>query len=1828
MSLEPRRTVINPTIYTNLQRVPNTQNRNNQTSPNTQNPVIEREIHIGPEIYRQYVVQTPAISIRADRVNDSEADMREVYELDSLVFAQQDPYESYEEFINFVNDNQLSTYVIRDENNNNKIIGYYQLEPVKNGDLYIDSIGLKPEYRNSRKGYQTIKYAWEKILDYAKENGASTLSLHVDAGNRNLVRMYQNLGFTIKETLNDYYDNGSDAYFMERPVEDSHAGTAPAEQNQEIEPAEGVTVTAEQAIDEEQVQPEVETTVTTEPAADEEPVQPQTEIIVGSEPETIPVIEENNIVEEPVTEEVTVPEITAPVIEDEKTTELVPELPDEIVEETEVDQTPKLSASEVLFNEKMAQAETELLAMGVEQKDILKYLKACNENNNSYLSCKSDVFNDDLFTCAKYLIQFEKDYKDNKKVLYFGEMNHSAYEKIISSLCEKDSSGNISRVRTDLLPYIREFAKYNMDFNHYDDIIKAATETTDNNSHISTKGLDTAKFLGLYMPTHRVENIINSCKVYNKNNDCYLSETALDCAKSSCTCNSGDDNSYEIEQLLKVSRRKDANGNQQFNPELYYKLKNHIKDDSLGYPNRLFYGSYDIERAYNAGCDLELMLLHGKAILKDEKIDKIARTMEYDKRDKLKYALFRACQYNSKQYSYSGTQYTSEDVIRFDNRVRDKFIELTQGESPVFTELEQIPKILESCKEKNDSFSDYKFNPELVEKAIQLKQAKIPEVNIPAIIEACKISETKTYDGELASIKFSDEIFNAAINALQNDSLYHRSYIVDYIKCSKDTVNGREVFRPQNFERLKHGYMIPSNSRDIESSLAFFNVRDKYNKTFDVDLHEKFISAKCNLSTICNSHSEGEEKEQIFTPSETIIDAYTELKNKNIKYTKRDYDSSNEAPEELLIRACRDKKDYENYTFNPQTYRIILELIDKGYDGRDVLDIIYQCKDGHKFYQPRYEMVKNLLEQGIDIINAGKISKKCVVVDKGTDEQALNKCLELYNMGVKDPVSALCIAGNDNIAYNRLKHAVSKNLPPELISECEVNNEFKDRLYRLALTLQDRNFAPNSIKSLMTVCHEKIENKESFNYDMFNHIADLEELGIEKDNISTILNSCKFKNKFSPEAYEKISQLHYKNFDDNGIAKFFKYTDNNGSFDEEKYNSLLKLTAKHEVLKGLTHDDSYVIEKISNYASAIAEVTELFGEDVMNNVVTAKIDNYIKFVNQSKTLKNKCSESFINDLNDRLNQLPSPELKVKRLSVLGALADKVDENALRTLTSLIKSPEMSDEQIKLANSIFSDKDTDYETRVEKFLREINAPENTRNTLREYLLKSRLDKQINTPKSIEEQMAQMDEFAQKMLTNPNTPLEKKLKYIEEFKAKKADMKANPQKYTTPKLFPKPLENLKRLVKTYVNIPNDDIRFNSSITTTMYNKFGIEVNQDLLESIHYDAKYFDKLFSASPAFVPNFKRLVELQKMNPHRPLSQIRLELPEEGTDKYNRYNELGLIEQIKANQDTVRKFKEHGLDFDRWNTFDENLKSNTFSVEADPETEYKNTKFNLINLFQDEFFNKINSEETKKLMEKLEVQGYTIFNNKLYKNGTEISNNDLEKFTQCVINYITEDKYWKSATVENSELTEDEITGITAFQDHIKDIANHIKEIRGAKTVNDIYLRLSDDSNIGRNIFFGNHVGCCNSVNSSYAGYSAPMHLLNNFNRGVELVDKYGNSYGNSMCFFAEVDGKLTFVIDSFEANGKLGSNPIVTDELIKFGKKVCKEMGREDAQVMLGANYNHIDESKLKTVNADSMKIVGTVSDETYCDSVGGSNVKDAINNGKKNVKMKVYEG
>ena len=547
-----RRNNITPNVYpVQTIRPTRQQQRENQTNENVQNPIQEVQIHVGPEVYRQYIVNHTPIAIKSEKVNDSENDMREVYELDKQIFADQDPYESYEEFRNIVQNNQLSTYVVRDENNHNTILGYYQLEPINNGDLYIDSIGLKPEYRNTRKGYYTIKYAWEKILDYATENGANTLSLHVDASNRNLVRMYQNLGFTIKETLNNYYANGTDAYYMERPVEENQSNTEISETQQEI-------------------------------------VQSETQA-------------ENQI------------EKATPIATENKTT----------IEKTEEEQ------AEILLNEKIEQAKNELLEMGIAENEIKNYLNPCiiKEPSNKY-----QIFNDDLFECGKYLIQTIQKYSEDKEIFPYGFSTYQ-YNDTLNSLCDRDSSGNICKVRKDLLPYIDLFVQNKIHFSNYAKIFtKSKEEYTDGTNCITTKGLDLAIALRKYIGNSYIEDVISACLLHKQDNSKTFSDQAINTVQKALP-QLPEVEGYSLSDILILSKVKDDNGDEKFDIELFNGLTKAILGQH-NFSDRVFYSASEIIDANKLGCDTKALLDYGKRVWNNKGISDITWKQEYKNQKK------------------------------------------------------------------------------------------------------------------------------------------------------------------------------------------------------------------------------------------------------------------------------------------------------------------------------------------------------------------------------------------------------------------------------------------------------------------------------------------------------------------------------------------------------------------------------------------------------------------------------------------------------------------------------------------------------------------------------------------------------------------------------------------------------------------------------------------------------------------------------------------------------------------------------------------------------------------------------------------------------------------------------------------------------------------------------------------------------------------------------------------------------------------------------------------------------------------------------------------
>jgi len=1618
---------------------------------------------------------TVASTIMSIKKVDDDESLKEIYELDNDAFAHLDPMEDFNEFKEFLRSEKLTTYSINDKKGN--IMGYYQLEPIKDGNLYIDSIGLKREYRKTPQGNDAIKCAWTEILKFAIENNVETLSLHVAANNKALLNLYTKLGFKIKETLPDYYE-GVDAYYMEL---------------------------------------------------------------------TIPKTEEN-----------------------------------EAEENIDDGLSPQERAEKNYIND-FFRVGTELYEQGCERPENIITLCSYIDNNGCV------HFSENLYSAYKRLTSI------------MGPLNWDS-EDIFKNISKKDDLGNVS-IDPSILDIIENLSKEGIGSSEIKSIIEKARLK---DGSISFDVLQLA----------------NDIKKYNKSIDFYIRQCFdkkgfnSDVAQIYRLCAENNIEVHNVEYITDfMVTEKD--GIKTVKPSSYFQA---VKDEiNKGWFERKIDSYSVLKWMKESGCTLEEYfeyhhLFKGKGFSPNE-IACIISTM-----------FLRQGKYNQQSKI---VDYNMIDIYKTYKDIIINYSDSTRKELA-------LSRLINACK-VYDPIDGERFDENLMQKAIQLMERGIPLVTksesstyspIVAMIEVCK-KKSHSFLGE--KIEFDETIFEKALENVTTNSEENENLLKILNLCKYyDESSKEERFDYEGFEVSKDFIKLGISS-DIIDALKTSNGVNK------------------NLVKIC-----------VENPNYDILFDEYRLEDGSIQYKfnpKRleAYNKLSSNPQLFLADCNKDSQirrildaciipngNTGKGIFLQEKFDIAFKLLESGVNDVFHIDLALSEKS-----QAQIQEFKKLLDLGLDLISARKIIDECFIANQ-IDKEKYNYFLELYKLGIrgvnikKAYDSCFDIVGPslgileskyvfNDLAYSRLKEIVAKGYSYRIIAECKDGNVFKDRIFRYAMDLIDKNYPSVAVVSILNACHLN-ENQVDKNYEvpkfsqmLYDKVFELEKIGISKENIAQIIKACTRKNVFSEEAYKKVPELYYKGYEDTAIAtlisKSFDTESNN--FNNETFTAIINFTKNYKKLKdATTPNGGEVIEKLLIYKDLIVSFAKTFGNDVLDYATSMKITNLIKFVLRCKNIINIPSANIIEELNAHLSELTSPEQKIKRLQIISAMAQKVNENILLELISKITSPKVTDTQKEAINRIFTDESLDYDAQIEAFIAEMNVPKHNIEHVREFLLKAKINEQIVKPDSIEAQIAQLDSFAQQMLNRPNVPYEKKQEYIRNLQAKKEDMLAHPEKYTTPKILTKVLTKLEKMVEAYINVPNLDMEFNKSAYETFYKFLDTTATPALIEKINYDPKLFDRLFATSSRFKTNFRALIELVKQNEEIPFNEARLILPPEGSKLYEIYEKYGLIEQVKANLDTRRKFELHGLDFEKWNRYDESLKGDKFVARVDTEEEYSKLKTNLVTELQGELLSKISETERTNLLNILKDNGFVIINETLFKDGEILSNSDIEKIVNIILDYIELDKYWKSALKENSTLPQSETDGAKGFVDHIKGIKIRFNEIKNAKNIEGIYVRLSNDNDIGRNIFFGNHVGCCNSVDSSYAGYSAPQHLLNSYNRGIEIVDDAGNSYGNSNCYFAVINGEVSFVIDSFEANGKLASNPIVTDKIIEFARKVCIEMGCPDAKIYFGPLYNHLNLSKAKATIASSFEVIGTVSAETYCDAVGG-HALDSINMPQANRKL-----
>jgi aminoglycoside 6'-N-acetyltransferase I len=121
---------------------------------------------------------------------------------------------SPEEFIKFLEEGGTpSAYVEYDRDNN--AVGYLALCALNGSDaIEVRSIAVVPQHQHAGFGKMMMREA-ERI---ALEAGRNRVILVTSPANTRAVKFYSALGYTVRDTIHDYYGDGTPRHILEKEL--------------------------------------------------------------------------------------------------------------------------------------------------------------------------------------------------------------------------------------------------------------------------------------------------------------------------------------------------------------------------------------------------------------------------------------------------------------------------------------------------------------------------------------------------------------------------------------------------------------------------------------------------------------------------------------------------------------------------------------------------------------------------------------------------------------------------------------------------------------------------------------------------------------------------------------------------------------------------------------------------------------------------------------------------------------------------------------------------------------------------------------------------------------------------------------------------------------------------------------------------------------------------------------------------------------------------------------------------------------------------------------------------------------------------------------------------------------------------------------------------------------------------------------------------------------------------------------------------------------------------------------------------------------------------
>ncbi len=584
--------------------------------------------------------------------------------------------------------------------------------------------------------------------------------------------------------------------------------------------------------------------------------------------------------------------------------------------------------------------------------------------------------------------------------------------------------------------------------------------------------------------------------------------------------------------------------------------------------------------------------------------------------------------------------------------------------------------------------------------------------------------------------------------------------------------------------------------------------------------------------------------------------------------------------------------------------------------------------------------------------------------------------------------------------------------------------------------------------------------------------------------------------------------------------------------------------------------DNKILNFFSNNKCNIVKTIDLLGLSTFEYAYTSKLDGVKRLSDAVEVIYNNLGKENFELLKQRLaDKSLEPQEKISKLRAIAGLMNHCSDEELHSYIELIRPNKPTKDEIKTAREIWANP------------------------------KARFDDKFNT-------------FCETF------GIEKDNQKVIDFFNKRATLNGKGFKI---------LNNVKesdiaKLLEVEVLRKRNLTEWNDAIDKKIFSTIGVQYSPELSAKLKLtDNRYLSEILSSNNGFRDNFGELVDELIAKPDKSIKEVFDEMPQ--------------------NIETKRQYDILGIPYDRFTTADKNSYK-TVKVSTDAEKTKQDALRNLEADFNDSAFKALPKEETQKIFDALEkelgikaitkqepvydLDGFIIGKKDVthfFIGEKQIDFSHLGKMMSVIKKTINENEFW---TKTASDPTVDESkTTIYNHLTKLRDGEIHNASKMKANEETEIEVHQTDMNNLSHSLFLGNHGACCTAVGTGCNQYAAPRYCMDKCISAIEVMD--GKEFvGNTMCYFAFVDGELSFVMDNIELNGKYQFNDSIRDTFMEYAKQLCSEMGLPDIPIYAGP-YRHKFNMDPYEFSPHKITIIGSTNgDPTYIDFVTGRYVID----------------